>query len=319
LISLPALNTLNPLSATQKNNMSDTTSAMNPPSTDQIKALQTLEQSIRKLLNSFGVDGGALPAKKKRASKKTAAAAAEAPASDGESKPKREINPKIAAMNEERKAIFAEMKDAWAKANPSFANASKDELKKAIAEGKVAKPPGYPDALKEHSRRMSEKDPAHAEKAAARRKAVDDKKSQKSDASSTASAKINDAASDASAPAKKKRGPKKLADMTPEERAAHEAKKAAKKAAKDGASTSSAPAPAPAPAPSATVEVITGEEDDPETLVPWTFQNKNYFKNELGFVYEMVSPTEPGAYVGRLGLVNGKRGIDKSVPEPEED
>jgi colicin import membrane protein len=289
--------------------MSDTTSAMNPPSTDQIKALQTLEQSIRKLLNSFGVDGGALPAKKKRASKK---ATADASASDGEpSKPKREINPKIAAMNEERKAIFAEMKDAWSKANPSFATMSKDELKKAITEGKVAKPPGYPDALKEHSKRMGEKDPEHAKRAAERRKAADDKKSQKSDAASEASVKLNDAASDASA-TKKKRGPKKLADMTPEERAAHEAKKAAKKAAKDGA-------PAPAPAPAATVEVITGEDDDPETLVPWSFQSKNYFKNELGFVYEMVSPTEPGAYVGRFGLVKGKRGIDTSIPEPEDD
>ena len=295
--------------------MSDTTSAMNPPSTDQIKALQTLEQSIRKLLNSFGVDGGALPAKKKRASKK---AAADASASDGEAntKPKREINPKIAAMNEERKAIFAEMKDAWSKANPSFASMSKDELKKAITEGKVAKPPGYPDALKEHSRRMGEKDPEHAKRAAERRKAADDKKSQKSDAASEASAtKLNDAASDASV-TKKKRGPKKLADMTPEERAAHEAKKAAKKATKDAAPA--APVVAPAPAPAATVEVITGEEDDPETLVAWSFQNKNYFKNELGFVYEMVSPTEPGAYVGRFGLVKGKRGIDTSVPEPDE-
>jgi colicin import membrane protein len=304
--------------------MSDTTSVMNNPSTDQIKALQTLEQSIRKLLNSFGVDGGALPAKKKRASKKAAAAvdASDEDATTTTTKPKREINPKIAAMNEERKAIFAEMKDAWSKANPSFATMSKDELKKAITEGKVAKPPGYPDALKEHSKRMGEKDPAHAEKAAARRKAADDKKSQKSDAASDASAKLNDAASDASA-TKKKRGPKKLADMTTEERAAHEAKKAAKKALKDGA-PASAPAPvaaavsAPVSAPSATVEVITGEDDDPETLVAWSFQSKNYFKNELGFVYEMVSPSEPGAYVGRFGLVKGKRGIDTSVPEPDE-
>lgn len=292
--------------------MSDTTSAMNNPSTDQIKALQTLEQSIRKLLNSFGVDGGALPAKKKRASKK---AAADASDTEATTKPKREINPKIAAMNDERKAIFAEMKEAWSKANPSFADMSKDDLKKAITEGKVAKPPGYPDALKEHSKRMGEKDPEHAKRTAERRKAADEKKSQKSDASSTGSAKLNDAASDASV-TKKKRGPKKLADMTPEERAAHETKKAAKKATKDSASTSSAPAPAPAPA--ATVEVITGEEDDPETLVAWSFQNKNYFKNELGFVYEMISPSEPGAYVGRFGLVKGKRGIDTSVPEPDE-
>lgn len=293
--------------------MTDNTSAMNPPSTDQIKALQVLETSIRKLLASFGVDNATLPAKKGRKSKVVDAAASD----DGEAKPKREINPKIAAMNEERKAIFAEMKDAWTNANPSFASMSKDELKKAISEGKVAKPPGYPDALKEHSRRMGEKDPEHAKRAAERRKAVDEKKSQKSDASSTASAKLNDAASETSA-AKKRRGPKKLADMTPEERAAHEAKKAAKKAAKDGASDS-APAPAPAPVPSATVEVITGEDDDPETLKPWSFQGKNYFKNELGFVYEMASPSEPGSYVGRFGLVKGKRGIDTSVPEPEDD
>lgn len=297
--------------------MTDNTSAMNPPSTDQIKALQTLENSIRKLLASFGVDNASLPAKKGRGGRKSKTADAAA-SDDGEAKPKREINPKIAAMNEERKAIFAEMKDAWAKANPSFASMSKDELKKAISEGKVAKPPGYPDALKEHSRRMSEKDPEHAKRAAERRKAVDEKKSQKSDASSTGSAKLNDGASETSGPAKKRRGPKKLADMTPEERAAHEAKKAAKKAAKDGASDS-APAPAPAPAPSATVEVITGDDDDPETLKPWSFQGKNYFKNELGFVYEMASPSEPGSYVGRFGLVKGKRGIDTSVPEPEDD
>ena len=163
---------------------------------------------------------------------------------------------------------------------------------------------------------MSEKDPAHAQKAAERRKAKDDKKSEKSsDSQSTASA--NEAPA-AEAP-KKKRGPKKLTDMTPEERAAHEAKKAAKKAAKDGASTASAPAPAPAPA----AEVVQGDEDDPETYKPWSFKGKHYFKNDLGYVYDKISDTEPGEYVGRFHatLVKGKREmiIDTTVPEPSDE
>jgi hypothetical protein len=302
--------------------MTDTTSTMNTPTTDQIKALQTLETSIRKLLSSFGVEGSVAPSGKKARggrAKKTEAST-EAAADGAEPKPKREINPKIAAMNEERKAIFEEMKATWAKENPTFAALSKDELKKAIADGKVAKPPGYPDALKEHSRRMGEKDPAHAAKAAERRKAKDDKRSEKSaDSESTASA--GDAAPEAP---KKKRGPKKLADMTPEERAAHDAKKAAKKAAKDGASTASAPAPAPAPAPPApAAEVVQGDDDDPETFKPWSFKGKNYFKNDLGYVYDKISDTEPGEYVGRYHatLVKGKREmiIDTSVPEPSDD
>ena len=298
--------------------MTDTVSTMNHPTTDQIKALQTLESSIRKLLSSFGVEGGA-PAKKARGGRsKKASATADATSDAAEPKPKREINPKIAAMNVERKAIFEEMKSAWAKANPSFVSVSKGELKKAIAEGKVAKPPGYPDALKEHSRRMGEKDPAHAEKVAAAKKAKDDKKSEKSaDSHSTTSGNA-----DAEAPAKKKRGPKKLADMTQEERAAHEAKKAARKAAKDSSSTASAPAPA-ASASAPVAEVIKGDDNDPETFKPWSFKGKDYFKNDLGYVYEKVSDSEPGAYVGRTRheLIKGKREmiIDSTIPEPDDE
>jgi hypothetical protein len=295
--------------------MTDTVSTMNHPTTDQIKALQTLESSIRKLLSSFGVEGVA-PAKKTRGGRsKKAVANSDAASDSAEPKPKREINPKIAAMNVERKAIFEEMKSAWAKANPSFVSVSKDELKKAIAEGKVAKPPGYPDALKEHSRRMGEKDPAHAEKVAAAKKAKDDKKSEKSaDSQSTTSANA-----DAEAPAKKKRGPKKLADMTEEERAAHEAKKAARKATKDASSAPAAPAPASAPV----AEVIQGDDNDPETFKPWSFKGKDYFKNDLGYVYEKLSDSEPGAYVGRTRheLIKGKREmiIDSTIPEPEDE
>lgn len=88
-------------------------------------------------------------------------------------KPKREINSKIAAMNEERMAILAEMRKGWEDANPSFASLSKDDLKKAVSEGLVSKRPSLPDALKEHSRRMRAVAPLHDKKAQFRRDALD--------------------------------------------------------------------------------------------------------------------------------------------------
>jgi hypothetical protein len=103
--------------------------------------------------------------------------AAPAPASAASSpepeKPKREINSKIAAMNEERMAILAEMRKGWEDANPSFASLKKDDLKKAVAEGLVLKRPSLPDALKEHSRRMRAVAPLHDKKAQFRRDALD--------------------------------------------------------------------------------------------------------------------------------------------------
>ena len=88
-------------------------------------------------------------------------------------KPKRELNAKLVAMNAERKAIFEQMKKGWADANPSFAGMAKDELKKAVADGKVAKPPSLTDAIMEHSRRMRVLAPLHDQKAQFRRDAKD--------------------------------------------------------------------------------------------------------------------------------------------------
>ena len=86
---------------------------------------------------------------------------------------KRELNATLATMNAERVAIFNQMKKGWADANPSFAWMEKEELKKAIADGKVAKPPSYGDAILEHSRRMRVLAPLHDQKAQLRRDAKD--------------------------------------------------------------------------------------------------------------------------------------------------
>ena len=307
--------------------MSDTTSTMNPPTTDQIKALQIMEKSIRNLLSSFGVDGtmaAASSTKKGRGRTKKDATSDGAPVVD---KPKREINPKIAEMNVERKVIYGEMLAAWKSANPEYAEMAKPDLTKAIADGKVSKPPSYPDALKEHSKRLNERDP---ERAARKSKAKSDDASSTKSAAKTAAAAVATTVTDSTstgtgdAPAKKRRGPKPLSEMTTEERAAHDAKVAAKKAAKSGTaapaatSVSSPVAPLPpAPTKTAQPEVITGDDDDPETLKPWSFEDTKYFKNDLGYVYEMSAPDEPGDYVGRYTVKKGRKYIDASAPEPD--
>ncbi len=100
------------------------------------------------------------------------------PSADAEPTEKKPLNPKIAAMNEERMAIFAEMKSAWFSANPSAATLEPKELKERIKEGEFPPLPTDPDALKEHSRRMREANPEHDKKAQARRDALDAKQAE---------------------------------------------------------------------------------------------------------------------------------------------
>lgn len=190
-----------------------------------------------------------------------------APAKEKEDKEKKPLNPKIAAMNVERMAIFEEMKSAYFSANPSAVGLSKEALKEAVKKGTLPALPTYPQALKEHSRRMKEADPEHAKKADARRVALDAKQAEKKE--------------------EKKKAPSKESPPSPKK----------------------APAPAPAPAPA--------EEEDETLLRPWIFEGKTYFKNGLGYVYEMDSASEPGEYLGQVALKKGKKVIDTSVPEPE--
>jgi hypothetical protein len=173
---------------------------------------------------------------------------------------------------------------------------------------------------------MSEANPEHAAKAAARRAKIDAKQAE------TAAAKkgsappsvttASDAASTASAASgdKKKRGPKKYSEMTPEELAAAKAKRAAAKSSKktDAPVKTAAPAPAPAPAPvsePAPVTIVAADEDDETAFKEWTHSGTTYWRSGENYVYAKTKEGGFGAYQGRWDPV--KRKIDKTVAEPD--
>ena len=140
-------------------------SKTNTLSADQQKLMEIISQASAALA---ALSAGA-PLKKARKTKST---------SSSEPTEKKPLNPKIAAMNEERMAIFQEMKSAWFSANPSAEGLEPKELKERIKKGEFPALPTYPQALKEHSRRMGEANPEHAAKSKARRDALDAKQAE---------------------------------------------------------------------------------------------------------------------------------------------
>lgn len=88
-------------------------------------------------------------------------------------KPKRPLNPKIVALNAERKLVYQEMKDKYFTENPSAQGKSVEQVRKLAKEKKLPPFPTYPMALVEHSKRMGDKDPEHARKSRARRVNLD--------------------------------------------------------------------------------------------------------------------------------------------------
>jgi hypothetical protein len=203
-----------------------------------LAAIESQVASVRSAISSEAKPSVA--SKSKKASAKQAPADVDADALD---KPKRLINPKIAAMNDERKVIFAEMKGAWALANPSFASLESAELKKAIAEGQVAKPPSFPDAIKEHSRRLRENDP----EAEARHQTYLAKRAKKDVApvAATKAADTETVASGNTSDSKSKRGPKPGFKLSDEEKAKRAEKRKQNAALKKA---SGVPALPPSPA-----------------------------------------------------------------------
>ena len=194
---------------------------MNIPSI--LAALTAIETRVAAMRSLISTEAKPAPAPAPApATKGKKASAKQAPAADADApaKPKREINPKIAAMNDERKVIFAEMKAAWSAANPSFASLDAAALKKAIAEGQVAKPPSFPDAIKEHSRRLRENDP----EAEARHQTYLAKRAKKDAAAaaaaapSTKPADTETVASENTSDSKSKRGPKPGFKLSEEEK-----------------------------------------------------------------------------------------------------
>jgi hypothetical protein len=320
------------------------TSSMTPA--DAQKAILAIEKQLS-VLRSFAGMPAEAPLKKGRgAGKKNKAASV---TSDGEPKKKRELTPQIQAMNEERKAIFEELKSNWTKENPDYASLDAAALKTAVTNGECEPKPRFSDALKEHSKRQREGDPEKQAKYEAYRAKVDaEQASKKSGASSVASEEVGDAA--ASGEVKKQRK-NPWADLSDEQRAERVAKmKAGKAAKKEAASTvaepvaaaeptpapaaapvaekrpvkaapakPTAPKPSAAPAPVAVkeeekVEVVQASADDEEAFAPFEFKGVKYWKNGLQYVYKKTSDGGFGDYAGRYDVP--KRKIDATVPEP---
>ena len=138
-----------------------------------------------------------------------------------------------------------------------------------------------------------------------------------------------------SAEAPKRRGPKKLADMTPEEKAAHDAKVAERKAKKEaekvaaevaGKAAEEAPVAAPAPVEVVVPAVVAAPEPEEEAaaleLLPFKLDGVSYFRlgakttdGEIAWEGDLWYNKKGvrGSYVGSL-LEDGS--IDTDAEEP---
>ena len=102
----------------------------------------------------------------------------------------------------------------------------------------------------------------------------------------------------------KRRGPKKLSEMSAEERAAHDKKVAERKAAK-----AAAPAAAPAPAAVLLPASPAPAEESHTVFAPFTFKGVNYLRNKRGDLL-----TEEYEWVGRYD--SAKKAIDTKFAKP---
>ena len=222
---------------------------------------------------------------------------------------KRVLSPHIVRMNEERAAVFEELKEAWAQANPDFASLDDKAYKLAVKNGEVEAKPLYSDALAEHSRRDREGNPEKEAKFAAYRAKVEaDPRRKKGNASvsSASSAPKPEPVADA-----KKRKP-----QSEETKAAAKIKRAATIAAKLTASVA-APNPfdeTPLPTAPAGAEIVEASADDVEAFAEWEHKGAKYWKNGLHWVYKRNSDKSFGAWVGRWD--SAKKVIDTREEEP---
>ena len=313
---------------------------------DAQKAILAIEKQLSTLRVFAGMPAE-VPLKKGRGKGK-----GKAESTDGEPKKKRELTPLIAAMNEERKHIFEELKASWAEKNAEFASLDPKALATAVKNGEVEAKPRFSDALKEHSKRQREGDPEKQAKYEAYRAKTDEKQAaKKSGASSVASASDSGSvAAPATAEVKKERKNPWLG-LTEEQKAERVAKMTAGKVAKKAAAATAAepavapvavsasvavapaapqkpsvpkpsvpkpsapkPVAAPVAAPASTVEVVEASADDEEAFQPFEFKGVKYWKNGLQYVYKKTSDGGFGDYLGRYDVP--KRKIDTTVPEP---
>jgi len=209
---------------------------------DAQKAIMAIEKQLS-TLRVFAGMSAELPLKKGRGKGK---GKAESP--DGEPKKKRELTPLIAAMNEERKQIFEELKASWAEKNADFTSLDAKALSAAVKNGEVEAKPRFSDALKEHSKRQREGDPEKQARYEAYRAKTDEKQAaKKSGASSVASASDSGSVHESGAVPvtgevkKERKNP--WADLTEEQKAERVAKMTAGKLAKKAAAAGTASVP----------------------------------------------------------------------------
>jgi hypothetical protein len=160
---------------------------MSTISSDQVQMLQNLLEALNAIKDSVGVSNTSTKTTSKKKVKDPNA-------------PKRPLNSKIVALNEERKKVYEEMQASYFEANPSAVGMEPAEIRKLAKEGKMPPFPTYPQALKEHSRRMSEADPEHAKKSKARREALDalqaERKKEKTSSKNSETSSVASAPSD---------------------------------------------------------------------------------------------------------------------------
>jgi len=218
-------------------------------------------------------------------------------------------------MNQERTAVFEELKAAWSSANPEYASLDEKAYKEAVKKGEVAPKPRFSDALQEHSKRARADDPEKQAKYEAYRAKTDAEQAQKKSNASVSSAS-SAPKPEPVADAKKPRKP-----QSEETKAAAALKRAATKAAKLTASvaaTVAVAAPNPfedAPLPTATnAEVVEASADDEEAFAEFEHAGVKYWKNGLQHMYKRNSDKSFGNWAGRFDQL--KKTVDSSFPEP---
>ena len=260
---------------------------------DAVKAIAAIEKQLSALRAFAGMPAVAVKSK---------------PAASTETK--RVLSPSMVKMNEERAAVFEELKEAWALANPDFASLDEKAYKLAVKNGEVEAKPLYSEALAEYSRREREGNPEKQAKYEAYRAKVEaDPRRKKGNASvsSASSAPKPEPVADV-----KKRKP-----QSEETKAAAKIKRAATIAAKAASVVVAAPNPfdeEPLPsAPAGAVEVVAGDADDEETYKDFDFKGVKYYKNGLQHVYKQNSDKGFGAWAGRYDEI---KKVIVMIPEP---
>ena len=268
-------------------------------SADAIKAIAAIEKQLSALRAFAGLPAVAVKSKP--------AASTEKPES------KRVLSESMRRMNEERAAVFEELKEAWALANPDFASLDEKAYKLAVKNGEVDAKPLYSEALAEYSRRSRADDPEKQAKYEAYRAKVEaDPRRKKGNASvsSASSAPKPEPVADV-----KKRKP-----QSEETKAAAKIKRAATIAAKLTASVAlvvAAPNPfdeTPLPTAPAGAEVVEASADDEEAFVEWEHKGAKYWKNGLHWVYKRNSDKSFGAWVGFWDSAKKVIGTEEEPP-----